>query len=305
MPRSPLFAFAVFVGLPCSLFAVPINSSGTLLDSLGAASHYTVLSLSDTFQNESNVTIYGDVGVGPKGSASVMAPSTVRGTIYRDPSSTVSGPGRIDGGIVTQNMSQAITDALNASTAFNDLAATKIFSSISAATTIIGNGGTNVISLTGGIKLGGSNNLTLTGNANDRFIFNIHGGLNLNGNAGVVLSGGVLAQNVVFNFIGAGSSLSTHVGNAMQGIVLAPDRDITFHGLFGEVIGGGKKLTLMSGAVVTGFAPPVPDTGSTLLLSGLTLAALLIARSLGNPGRHRRTQMTQIEKAKPYLCKSV
>jgi hypothetical protein len=262
--------------------AVPLPPGNTLLDSLGAAGDYTVLSLSGTFQNQSNVTINGDVGVGPKGSASVMAPTTVNGIVFKDPTATVSGPGGISGGIVTKDLHQAVTDALNASAAFNSLAATRVFSSISAATTILGNGGTNVIDLSGNLKLSGTNNLTLTGSANDKFIFNIQGGLSMDGSAKIVLSGGVSAENVVFNFVGSGSSLTTHVGNQMQGIVLAPSRDITFHGMFGEIIGGGKKLTLMSGAIVNGFPPDqprgVPEGASTLLLSCLGLGALAIVR---------------------------
>jgi hypothetical protein len=221
-----------------------------------------------------------------------MAPSTVHGTIYKDPTATVSGPGGIDGGVVTQDLHQAMADALNASTAFKNMAATQIFSSISAATTILGNGGTNVISLSGGIKLGGSNNLTLTGGANDKFIFNIQGGLSMDGSARVVLSGGVIAENVVFNFVGSGGSLTTHVGNLIQGIVLAPDRDITFHGAFGEIIGGGKKLTLMSGAVVNGFPPdaprqPVPDSGSALILGCLGFGGLSMMRRIITARRRR------------------
>ena len=262
--------------------AVPM--SGTVLDSLGNAGQYTVLSLTGTFQNQSNVTIYGDVGVGPNGSASVMAPSTVHGTIFKDPTATVSGPGGVSGGIVSMNMNPAVTDALNASTAFNNMAATQMFSSISVAKTITGNGGMNVIDLSGGIKLGGSNNLTLSGGANDKFVFNIQGGLAMDGSAKVVLTGGVDPENVLFNFVGSGSSLMTHIGNQITGIVLAPDRDITFHGVFGEVIGGGKSLTLMSGAIVNGFGGGgggnnnVPDSSSTLILGCLALGALAVTR---------------------------
>jgi choice-of-anchor A domain-containing protein len=115
--------------------------------------------------------------------------------------------------------------------------------------------------------------LTLNGNANDQFVFNIYGGMTLGGSSSVILNGGVTATNVVFNFIGAGSSLMTHVGNNVQGIVLAPQRDITFHGLFGEVIGGGKTLTLMSGATVNGFNVPEVTPSSVIFgFLGLVVA---------------------------------
>jgi hypothetical protein len=266
--------------LPPGAHATPT----TLLDSLGQAGQYAVFSLGGTYQNQSNVHIYGNVGVGPKGSASVMAPSTVTGTIYKDPTATVSGPGQVSGGIVTQSMQQAVSDALNAAATFSAMTPTVLLSSINTNTTLTGNGATNVIKLSGSINLSGSNNLTLTGSANDRFIFNITGSLQMDGSSQVLLTGGVLAQNVVFNFLGGGGQLMTHVGNAVQGIILAPKRDITFHGLFGEVIGGGKNLTLMSGATVTGFPTenrrPVPDPGSTLTLASLGFMLLAVIRTV-------------------------
>jgi hypothetical protein len=244
-----------------------------ILGTLGAASKYTVLSLSGTFQNDSLVTINGDVGVGPNGSVNVAAPSVINGTLFKDPTASFSGSGKISGGVVTTSLGQAVNDAINASNIFAGLSPTQMLSSISSAITITGNGGNNVITLSGGINLGGSNNLTLSGNANDRFIFNISGGLEMNGSAAVVLTGGVLPQNVVFNFIGAGPALMTHVGNMVVGVVLAPQRDITFHGAFGEIIGGGSTLTLMSGATVTGFNVPEVTPSSVIFgFIGLVVA---------------------------------
>jgi len=284
LTKYRIFALAVcLIGLLSSQPKASATPT-TLLDSLGQAGHYAVFSLAATYQNQSNVHIYGDVGVGPKGSASVMAPSTVDGTIYKDPTAKVSGPGGITGGIITQNMQQAVADALNAAATFNAMTPTVMLSSILTGTTLTGNGGTNVIKLNGDINLGGANNLTLSGSANDKFIFNIKGTLLMDGSSQVLLTGGVLPQNILFNFIGTGKSLMTHVGNAVQGIILAPSRDITFHGLFGEVIGGGKNLTLMSGATVTGFSmesgrpPGVPDSSSTLMLGCLAFVALAAMR---------------------------
>jgi Ice-binding-like len=264
-----------------AILSVAVSAKATLIN-LGEAGDYAVLSLTGTFLNLSNVTVNGDVGVGPNGSASVMAPSTVNGTLFTDPTATVSGPGNVTGGIQTKNLQQAVNDAISASNAFNNLAATQMFSSISAAITINGNGGDNVIKLTGGINLG-SGNLTLNGGANDFFIFDIKGGLQLGGSSSVVLSGGVTADHVVFNFLSAsnggdGSSLMTHVGNTVQGTVLAVDRDITFHGVFGEVIGGGSSLTLMSGATVNGI-PFIPEvTPSSVIFGFLGLVVAVSSR---------------------------
>ena len=274
-----------------ALLLAGVNANAALVDMLGQAGKYAVLSLNGTDLNLSNVTVNGDVGVGPNGSVELMAPSTVNGTLFVDPTASIKAQaGNATGGIVPQNLSQAVADAIAASNTFAGMNPTQIFSSLSAATTINGNGGLNVIKVTGDITLGGGN-LTLNGGANDQFVFNIYGGMNLGGSSSVILNGGITATNVVFNFVGAGSSLMTHVGNHVQGIVLAPQRDITFHGLFGEVIGGGKTLTLMSGATVTGFN--VPEVTPTSVIFGF----LGFVVAFGS----RRTLMARVRPAKTSL----
>ena len=269
-----LAATLAFVSTAASAKAALVD----ILGQLGQASAYTVFSMAGTFQNDSLVTINGDVGVGPNGSINVASPSKINGTLYVDPTASKSGSGQVTGGTQTRNLQQAVNDAINASSFFNSLSATQTLSSISSAITITGNGGNNVINLSGGINLGGSNNLTLSGGANDRFIFNITGGLQMNGSAAVVLTGGVQAQNVVFNFVGSGDSLMTHVGNMVRGVILAPDRDITFHGAFGEIIGGGNSLTLMSGATVTGFTNVPEVTPASVIFGFLGLIVAVSSR---------------------------
>ena len=259
-----------------------LNANAALVDilaELSDAGRYAVFSMSGTFQNDSLVTINGDAAVGPNGSANIAAPSTINGTLYKDPTATVSGPGKITGGIVTTNLQQAVNDAISASNAFANMPATQMFSSLSTATTIHGNGGNNVISLSGSINLGGSDNLTLNGTANDRFIFNILGGLTLTGSSSVVLTGGVTANDVAFNFIGGGSSISTHVGNTISGILLAPQRDMTLDGtFFGKLIGGGSTLTLMSGAIVNDVTVVPEVTPGSVIFGFLGLVVAIASR---------------------------
>jgi hypothetical protein len=281
-----------------AILLATLNANATLIDilgQLGEAGKYAVFSLTGTAQDDSKVTINGDVGVGPNGSASVGAPSTINGTLYKDPTATVTGPGLITGGIVTTSLQQGVNDAIAASTFFDGLAATQTFTSISTATTIAGNGGNNIIDLSGGITLGGTNNLTLSGNANDRFIFNISGGLGLTGSASVVLTGGVVAQNVVFNFIGTGSALTADVGNLIQGVVLATQRDLAFHSVSGAVIGGGATLALSSGAVVTGF-PAVPETTPGSVIFGFLglVVAVSSRKAIAARARARKSTDWQI-----------
>ena len=74
-----------------------MNANAALVDifaELGDADKYAVFS-SGTFQNDSLVTINGEAAVGPNGSANIAAPSTINGTLYKYPTATVSGPGKV------------------------------------------------------------------------------------------------------------------------------------------------------------------------------------------------------------------
>jgi hypothetical protein len=264
-----------------AILLASVNANATLVDilgTLGQAANYTVFSLTGTDQNLSNVTINGDSAVGPNGQVEVMAPSTINGTLYVDPTATVSGPGNVTGGTQIANLQQAVTDAINASNSFAGMAATQMFSSLSAATTITGNGGNNIIDITGGINLNNAN-ITLSGSANDRFILNITGSMSLTGTASVVLTGGLTTSDVVLNFTGSGTSINTHVGDVINGIVLAPQTSMTLDGIFnGKLIGGGSILKLMSGATVNGITVVPEVTPSWVIFGFLGLVVAFSAR---------------------------
>jgi hypothetical protein len=279
----------------------PPSTFSTAFPHLGAAGKYAVLSLSQTYQNQSLVTINGDVGVGPNGTAITQAPSVVNGTVYVDPTATYTNKGTVTGipPVIVKSMMQEVTDANTASNFYASLngGGNTMFSTINQATSIqggltptiaplvIGDGNNYyVFNLSGGINLNNAN-LTITGGSNDYFVFNIQptGGFNLVGNASIVLNG-ISESHVLFNVLGTGSTLMTNVGDTIRGTILAVQRTITFDGVFvGEIIGGGSSLTLLSGANVNSPSPPsVPDAGSTFLLSAIALAALYALRVLGN-----------------------
>ena len=103
-----------------------------------------------------------------------------------------------------------------------------------------------------------SNSIILSGSASDIFIINISGSATLTGTEAFALTGGVSTENVLCNFTGSSGSLMTHIGDVINGIILAPNYNLTLDGAFnGEIIGGGagNTTTLMSGAVVNGHRP--------------------------------------------------
>jgi hypothetical protein len=266
---------------------------------LGTAGKYAVLSLTGTFQNQSGTTINGDLGIGPYSFVTNQSTSVVKGGFYYDPSTTrLSGSPSATGGTYTQSMLQPALDAWNASNYYKNYATqSNVFSSISAATTIVGHTGFNVFSLSGGISLNNAS-LTLSGSSSDYFVFNIYGGLSMTGTSSIKLTGGLTSSNVLFNFIGAGSALTTQLGSTVRGTILSIGRSISFDGVFiGEIIGGGsgQTFTLLSGTTVgrlagPAVAPSVPDQGSAVWLSLISLIVIsAVERFLRAKPQLRRT----------------
>src|SRR5208282_2686387 len=128
--------------------------------------------------------IGGNVGIGASGQIDVSSGGdNFPGTLFADPTAkvTISKGSGFAGGVVTQSMAAIQNAALAAASAFGSLSPTQTLSQISSATTITGNGGQNVILVNGSVNLSSKQNLTISGGSNDTFIFNITGGMNLNG----------------------------------------------------------------------------------------------------------------------------
>ncbi len=67
--------------------------------------------------------------------------------------------------------------------------------------------------------------------------------------------------------------------DTVRGIVLPPERDITLDGSFyGEIIGGGRTLALMSGAVVNGITLIPEVTPKSVIFGSLGLVVAVASR---------------------------
>jgi hypothetical protein len=143
--------------------------------------------------------------------------------------------------------------------------------------TIIGNGGLNVLNLTGGLDLSGSETLTLQGTAADAFVINVPDAADFEmiGSSQIRVSGGLLPQNVLFNLLDTGTGYDV-IGNRIDGVILSPFAEFGASGLiFGEII--ASDVQLHSGASVTNTFVPIPPT-AVLLGSGLLGLGLLGGR---------------------------
>jgi 3D (Asp-Asp-Asp) domain-containing protein len=202
---------------------VPLASASATYPDLGSAAQYSVFVLGST-GNLSAVTVNGNAAVAAGATLTNQAPSKVTGNVYVDPSGSYSGPGTVGGQVISQSMSTARSDALNASnaaTALNSSCSGSSgctyfsYSSITSSTTVNGNSGLNVVNVSGDVNLSNAS-LTLSGPSGAYFVVNVGGSITLGGSGGIVVGGSVPANQLIVNMTGSGS-VNTHVGNDIQG----------------------------------------------------------------------------------------
>lgn len=273
-----LLAGCALAGLLAAGTAARADSFADLLSGGAGPGNYAVLGLANGTINLSLVTVQGNVGIAAGGSIINLAPSKIAGNVYESASGQYSGPGTLTG-TTNINLPLLATNATAALTAASDAAAaaaTLTFASgINSATVIAGVAGLNVIDVTGNINLN-SANLTLSGPAGATFIINVSGGLSLVGTAGL-MSAGVADSNILYNFTASNAAINTHIGDQVNGILLAAGSSstMTLDGTFnGELI--GHNISLLSNAVVN--QPVVTPEPAALLLLGTGLLGLAFCR---------------------------
>jgi hypothetical protein len=194
----------------------------------------------------------GNLGIGINGLFHLSGGATLNAALYADPSAQVQidSGSSLSFGTVVQSMSPLQTAAMNLSNSAAALSPTQTFSQIISATTIAGNGGQNVISVTGTFHLSGAN-LTISGGPSDTFIFSAANGLQLDGGANIVLSG-ISPIQVLFNFPGSSGQVQTSGNANTAGIFLAPHLPMQINGGThnSEFISGGP-LSFQSNPTVT------------------------------------------------------
>jgi hypothetical protein len=260
--------------IPIGAFVV-LASAGPLranLPSLGLADDYAIYG-SDTeiLINSVGTAVFGNVALGPGGSLNFLS-GTINGSFFYDDASVLNfGSGVVTGGQFLIDPTPIQDDAHAAAAAANLLLPTQNFNSLGNGQTVFGTGGLNVISVNTNIVLTNGGVLTLFGNGNDEFLFNINGTMTLTGASSINLIG-VSPEQVLWNFVGAGNEVlldsSTGVGN-----ILAIERNIRLEGSshLGSLISNGEQIKLQAGSEV--FVIPEPTTG-LLALTALGLISL-------------------------------
>jgi Ice-binding-like len=227
--------------------------------------------------------INGNVGIAGKGNISDSG-TPITGNVYVGSSASVNPnvAANVSGSVIQTAASQtlltqAAADAASASAAASALSGTAIANITTGGTFAYAPG---VYDLSQ-INLSGVT-LTLNGTAGQYYVFNISDSLTLS-SASIVLSGGLTADNVLFNITrvggtGLGMSGGLATESELYGIVLADYSQVqeTPGLVVGEII-SGDNVSIASGAQVQGI-PNIPDAGSSLLLMSFALGFLATAK---------------------------
>jgi len=297
------FAILSLGGTTVSVTDPTLNGPGQTTGNVGVASIGKI-----ALNSSSPPAIIGDLYLGNTTSTSGSAGSIannlgaranlrVSGTISQNQDAflgTGSSTGFWTGGTTTAT--GAVADALAAAMFFKKLTADQtIGGNITSSKTLTAtHGGYYVINVTGDVKLGNGEFLTLSGAAGTQFVLNVAGNIKLTGGngEGIILAGGLTTTDVVINVTstsggdnvtasGGSSPDPHHPGNTLpnaviNGILLDVAGGIGFSpGMVnGEIIGGGNEIRLVSGSQVNGpTITSVPEpTPIALALAGLVPA---------------------------------
>jgi len=279
--RSPLQGFVILGALLLS------SQAGAVPVDLGAAGHYTILGagvVHSTSHYAGNLSLGSEAHVfGSAGGRNLV--NVAPGVQVDDDLSGGSfnaSPDLVVGGtqatLTESEWNQIHQDMKDASTEAAALSADSVLSGINGSTTMTQAGlapGLSVYHITGSILLGSADVWSIVGGAGDEFVINIDGGMNLASGASIVMSGGVLPENVLFNFTGGGfgGPVSTIGATTFDGNYLAPY--MYFQIGDGAIMGATRILASGIQGNIQDIAPPLPvPEPTTALLLGLGLALL-------------------------------
>ena len=273
-----------------SALLVPISQAAPL--QLNQAANFTVLQYNSTGSGQTQFSISGgstilngNLGLADNTKANFSG-NPPSGPLYRSSVNTSGGYNGLTpltGSAVDTMLTQAVSDASNAAAAAAALSPTQTFANAITGGSITGSGGVNVINFLAGINMT-NGDLTLSGTVDDVFIFNVYTKFVSSGGSSLLLSGGVTASNVLFNYLGASGAAFTGGGHSdyWAGTLLAPNAKISIHDrTFNGAFISSKDISITSNPVVN-FVPfnPPPDssvpepTTYFLITAGLTWIGL-------------------------------
>jgi hypothetical protein len=275
---------------------------------LGGGENYAILfeGVGGNTLQVTNVTVNGNVGVATTGKMTDSGPSTINGGVdfsaantgqfsNNNSSDVITGPVTYSNSAVTgamnyvNNLSQQLFSIQTANTGTAiAITGTQTINASAGAVFIINGQSVHVFDATSF-----SNNnaiLTINGSATDLVAINLGGLGNIQFHGGIQFTGGITADDVLFNV--GGGNYTTQTGNSSldinnnggqagtaQGIFLDPNGAISIVNavVMGRVFGGDSHdFQYVSGANIT--APTVPDSGATIALLGIAFIGVEFMR---------------------------
>jgi hypothetical protein len=226
--------------------------------------------------------VAGNVGINQNGGLQ-LTDTSVQGNVVlgTGASETATGTASISGSVTTNQplLSQTLIDSYTAWRTAGSMAASAGgigITSINATSNMTLQPGVYNLS-----SFNVSNGANISLAAGGSYVFNISGGLTLNGPGAISLASGLSVSNVLFNITGTTGVQLTNGGNApmLYGIILSPYASINIApgNVIGEII-GGQQINIVSSADPTTNVASVPDSGSSVVLLSLGLAGLLLLR---------------------------
>jgi hypothetical protein len=264
---------------------VALTGNATPID-LGAAGNYAVLGVKGAVINtgasihlsSGPLVVNGNVGSGNNTQFQADGGGTIGGRLDFAQSAMVNvGNDTVTGGTHQIDFTAIEQTVQNEANTVQALSPTQTFNSITNPTTVSSTGSVNVIKINQDIHLSGGN-LILSGGSSDVFLFQIMGTMELSGNTNIVLTGGLTANNVLWDFVGSGSQFQTSGQSETSGIFLALNRAININGgTHDSEFISGVSLSFQSNPQLN-QPPATPDQGSTLLLMLLGLMSFAVFR---------------------------
>ncbi|MGI9607017.1 MAG: ice-binding family protein [Acidimicrobiales bacterium] len=234
---------------------VRVGSAELAPGDIGAGAGAAVLALPDSKVKlrDSGSVIVGDVALGPLAEQD-FDKGAIRGSLVVDPAADNENDHEvtISNGTVISQQSSAVADAVDGSRAITRLQADQQFGDIKSDATIVGGPGLVVVRADE-ISLDNGEVLTLAGDASTRFVVTLMGRLQVKDGSSIVLAGGVLPENVLFNLEGSDDAI-VESNSSVQGSILALTADkVKVKGsgsnVIGSLIGGGEISVEKSAAI--------------------------------------------------------
>jgi choice-of-anchor A domain-containing protein len=300
----------------CVLASVGAAPSFADMIPLGDAANYAVLYEGTGGHNLSisNVTINGSIGVGGTGVVQFSGPGTITGSLdfsaantgqFHNTNGMNVGPSSVNYGVAAVTSALSTVNSLNSSLGAL-MGASLVINGTQTINESAGqlqtvNGVTYRVFNVTSYSVGNGNVVTINGDGSgDPVVFNFGFASNVNLGGDVTLTGGLVDDQVLWNFTSTGKNISLNnnassfpLPLAFHGIILAPNDAISLvnANLDGRVFGGDSSdMQIVSGDTINQPATPVVPTPPSLVLMSLGGVALV-----GLAIRSRRRQAVACE----------